>query len=104
MLTSQSLPDLRGYGAAMAPAPDRRRIPQCFRSHRAMAPLVAASPALFEPRTTRIEDNVAQWYPAEQAPRWVTAWQYQKRQLLRDRDAAAIRRSLSLSHAHADLA
>lgn len=92
--TGSSYPELPGLTNAWPT--NARRIPQCFRTHRAMAPLVASCPDLFEDRTTRIEDNVMQWYPATQRPTWVTAWQYQKRQLLRDRETTAQARHASL--------
>jgi hypothetical protein len=94
MMRTASAPDLSfgSEGFVDPGAAHVRRIPQCFRSHRAMAHLVANNPQLFEPRTNRVEDNVAQWYPANRRPTWVNAWQYQKRQLLRDREQAAVAR------------
>jgi hypothetical protein len=93
--TGSSYPELPGMTNQWPPR-EARRIPQCFRTHRAMTSLVASCPNLFEDRTTRIEDNVMQWYPATQRPTWVTAWQYQKRQLLRDRETTAQARHASL--------
>jgi hypothetical protein len=94
MMRTTSAPDLMGMDVGHSPYV--RRIPQCFRSHRAMAHLVASNPNLFEPRTNRVEDNVAQWYPASRRPTWVNAWQYQKRQLLRDREQAAVARHAAM--------
>jgi len=98
--TGSSFPDLRGMSEAGMtnawPASVARRIPQCFRTHRAMAPLVASCPDLFEERRTHIEDNVMQWWPADKRPPWVGAWQYQKRQLLRDREQTAKARHAEL--------